>query len=129
MFFCKANGVCSTKFPGTAVLSDHIVHFLWLALKHLQLYMIAVLSLQCLQKVTTCKICIGVKKINWKKSHQKTQKKHFIVFVAAGRLGCHLSVIYSCYCTYSQQEKLMRQMGNRHRRSLIEINQTFGFKL
>lgn len=27
-FFCKANGVCSTKFPGTAVLSDHIVHFL-----------------------------------------------------------------------------------------------------
>lgn len=69
----------------------------------------------------------GKNQLGKKKSHQKRQKKHFIVFVAAERLGCHLSVIYSRYCTYSQQEKLMRQMGNRHRRNLIEINQTFGF--
>lgn len=37
----------------------------------------------------------GKNQLGKKKSHQKRQKKHFIVFVAAERLGCHLSVIYS----------------------------------
>lgn len=49
----------------------------------------------------------GKKSTGEKKSHPKRQKKHFIVFVAAERLGCYLSVIYSRYCAYSQQEKLM----------------------